>query len=83
VVAPERFKVGVQVVPAAASVHARRRLITGWSAWPGGGRWRRQSTVRRQALPRLQGWRGCELDTDHSQSYAEWLGREPGTEPPL
>jgi hypothetical protein len=23
---------------------------------------------------------GIELDTDHSQSYAEWLGRQPGTE---
>ena len=23
---------------------------------------------------------GMELDTDHSQSYAEWLGRQPGTE---
>jgi len=26
---------------------------------------------------------GVKLDTDHSQSYAAWLGREPGTEPPL
>jgi hypothetical protein len=31
-----------------------------------------------QALPD-----GIELDADHSQSYAEWLGREPGAEPPL
>jgi len=31
-----------------------------------------------QALPD-----GIELDADHSQSYAEWLGREPSAEPPL
>ena len=30
-----------------------------------------------QALPD-----GIELDADHSQSHAEWLGREPGAEPP-
>jgi hypothetical protein len=28
-----------------------------------------------QALPE-----GMELDTDHAQSYAEWLSRQPGTE---
>ena len=32
--------------------------------------------VLAQALPD-----GMELDTDHSQSYAEWLGRQPGAEP--
>jgi hypothetical protein len=26
---------------------------------------------------------GVELDTDHSQSYAEWLGRQPGAGPAL